>query len=130
MMAFAVGVSVGRAGEPSAIAVLEVAPTVRDETYTVTVVDPSNLLDRPYEARRTRRVETAPCAFAVRHIERFAAGASYPTMTGSADVEAWREGAADDMVFAVAVAAFVAEDLYSRTPAAPEVEFEDELGYM
>jgi len=30
---------------------------------------------------------------------------------------------------AFAVAAFVAENLYSRTPWAPEVEFDDELEY-
>lgn len=229
-MAFAVGVSVGRAGEPSAIAVLEVTPTRCEETYSVTVIDPSNPIDRPYEARRSRWVETAPCSFAVRHLERFAAGASYtamaeraadvvrrlpdpdaltilditgvgrpvlalfvrygldpipatimaggrptlvhggyaipkgdlisllqialhderlkissalpdagtlraelvnfrPAAAGPIDTEAWREGAHDDLVRAVAVAAFVAEDLYSRTPPAPTVEFEDELEY-
>ncbi len=229
-MAFVVGVSVGRAGEPSAIAVLEVTPTVREEEYWVDVVSPAVIGVEFYEARRTRFVETAPCSFAVRHLERFAAGASYtamaeraadvvgrlsasdvltvldvtgvgrpvlalfhrhgldpfpvtvmaggrptlahgeytipkgdlisllqialhderlkiagalpdagtlraelvnfrPTVTATADSEAWRDGAHDDMVFAVAVAAFVAEDLYSRTPPAPTVEFEDEYGW-
>jgi hypothetical protein len=229
-MAFAVGVSVGRAGEPSAIAVLEVTPMVREEEYWVDVVSPAEIGVEFYEARRTRFVETAPCSFAVRHLERFAAGASYtaiagatadvvrrlpgadalvvtdvtgvgrpvvvlfarhelapvpvtvmaggrptlvhgeylipksdlisllqialhdrrlkiasglpdagtlraelvnfrPTATGPADTEAWREGAHDDMVFAVAVAVFVAEDKYSRVPPPPAVEFEDEYGW-
>jgi hypothetical protein len=79
-MAFAVGISVGRSGEPSAIAVLDVAPTAREEDYTVTVIAPGHLLDEPYEARRTRWFETAPCSFAVRHLERFAAGTSYTAM--------------------------------------------------
>lgn len=228
-MALVVGVSVGRASEPSAIAVLDVTPTGRQETYTVTVVDPSDLLDRTYEVQRSRWIEGPPCSFAVRHLERFVAGASYsamaaatadivsrlqsddvitvtditgvgrpvlalfvrhgigpipvtvmaggrptlshgeytipkgdlisllqialhdgrlkissglpdaatlraelvnfrPTSTGPTDTEAWREGAADDMVFAVVVAAFVSEDLYSRVPPAPTVEFEDEYG--
>jgi hypothetical protein len=226
-VAFAVGVSVGRTGEPSAIAVLDVTPTTRQETYPVTVVDTSYFGHRRYTAKRTRTIETAPCSFAVRHLERFLVGASYsaiaeatadivrrldgedvitvtdvtgvslpvlalfyrqglapfavtvmagghptlsdggyaipkgalvsllqialhdgrlkiaaglpdadalraelvnfrPTTTGQTDTEAWRDGAHDDMVFAVAVAAFVAEDLYTRTPAAPEVEFEDD----
>ena len=226
-MAFAIGISVGRAGEPSAIAVLDVTPTVREEAYTVMVVNPDRLLDEPYEARRSRMVEGAPCSFAVRHLERFPVGASYtaiakqaadvarrlqgqdvitvlditgvgrpvlalfsrhglepipvtvmtggrpllahgeatipkgdlisllqialhdgrlkiaaglpdagtlraelvnfrPTSTGPADSEAWREGAHDDMVFAVAVAAFVAEGLYSLTSPAPTVEFVEE----
>ncbi len=229
-MAFAVGVSVGRAGEPSAIAVLDVVPTRREEAYIVTVINTDHLLDEPYDVRRSRTVDGAPCSFAVRHLERFTAGASYsamakktadivrrlqgqdvitvldvtgvgrpvlalfsrhglepipvtvmaggrpilahgeatipkgdlisllqialhdgrlkissglpdaatlraelvnfrPTTTGPIDTEAWRDGAHDDLVFAVAVAAFITEGLYSLTPPAPTVEFVDEYGW-
>lgn len=225
-MSYAIGISVGRAGEPSAIAVLEVVPTTRQEVYAVTVIPAHQLLDH-YEATRSRFVTGSPCSFAVRHLERFPTGTSYTaiakragdvarrledaitvldttgvgrpvlvlfarhglepwpvtvmaggkptrthgeytipkgdlvsllqialhderlkiaaglpdagtlraelvnfrqTATAPADAEAWREGAADDLVFAVAVAAFVAEDLYSRIPPAPAVEFDD--GYL
>jgi hypothetical protein len=46
------------------------------------------------------------------------------------DGEAWHDGSHDDLVFAVAEAAFVTEARYPRTLPAPYVEFEGEYGWV